>query len=108
MHITNRYSFSVLHDREGETQIIPSTWHETGIAILGKAGDFDYQAMVISGLDPNGFDAANWIKNGKQNKFEIPNMTNPAYVARVDYSGVKNTRFGIFGILYPKHRQKLD
>lgn len=86
---------------EGETQIIPSTWHETGIAILGKAGDFDYQAMVISGLDPNGFDAANWIKNGKQNKFEIPNMTNPAYVARVDYSGVKNTRFGISAYYTP-------
>ena len=86
---------------EGETQIIPSTWHETGIAILGKAGDFDYQAMVISGLDPNGFDAANWIKNGKQNKFEIPNMTNPAYAARVDYSGVKNTRFGISAYYTP-------
>ena len=40
---------------EGETTIIPCTWHETGIEFLGKFGKgyatFDYEAMIVTGLN---------------------------------------------------------
>ena len=55
---------------EGATTIMASTWHETGLAFFGQFGKgaatFDYEAMVTSGLNPNGFDAYNWIKKAKQ------------------------------------------
>lgn len=83
---------------EGETTIIPCTWHETGIEILGKLGKggatFDYEAMIVTGLNPNGFDRNNWVKNGKQGLFETDNFTSPAYVARLNYTGVPGLRVG--------------
>ena len=83
---------------EGETKIIPSTWHETGLELFGTLGKgwatFDYQAMVVTGLNANGFDRKTWAGSGKTSIFEYDNFTSPAYVARVDYRGVPGLRVG--------------
>lgn len=83
---------------EGETKIIPSTWHETGLELFGTLGKgwatFDYQAMVMTGLNANGFDRKTWAGSGKTSIFEYDNFTSPAYVARVDYRGVPGLRVG--------------
>ncbi|MCR4582590.1 MAG: hypothetical protein K5764_03440 [Prevotella sp.] len=83
---------------EGETTIIPCTWHETGIEFLGKFGKgygtFDYEAMIVTGLNANGFDRNNWVRKGRQGVFEGDNFTCPAYVARLNYTGVPGLRLG--------------
>lgn len=83
---------------EGETTIIPSTWHETGMEFFGSFGRgygrFDYQAMIVAGLNADGFGRDNWIAGGKQGLFETDNFTSPAYVARLDYKGVPGLRVG--------------
>ena len=83
---------------EGETKIIPSTWHETGLELFGTIGrgwaTFDYQAMVVAGLNADGFDRTTWAGSGKQGFFETDNFTSPGYVARVDYRGVPGLRVG--------------
>lgn len=83
---------------EGETSIVPCTWHETGLSIMGEFGrkwaSFDYQAMVVAGLNANGFDRNTWVKGGKQGFFEVDNFTSPAYVARLNYRGVPGLRLG--------------
>ena len=83
---------------EGETTIIPCTWHETGIEFLGKLGKdyatFDYEAMIVTGLNANGFDRNKWVRGGKQGLFEGDNFTSPAYVARLNYTGVPGLRLG--------------
>lgn len=83
---------------EGETTILPSTWHETGLSIMGTFGrkwaSFDYQAMVVAGLNANGFDRNTWVASGKQGFFEVDNFTSPAYVARVNYKGIPGLRLG--------------
>lgn len=83
---------------ESETEIIPSTWHETGLEFFGNFGkglaSFDYQAMITSGLSPDGFGKYNWIKKGKQGAFEFDNFTAPAYTFRLDWTGVKGLRLG--------------
>ena len=83
---------------EGETTIIPCTWHETGIELLGGFGKgyatFDYEAMIVTGLNANGFDRNKWVRNGKQGLFEGDNFTSPAYVARLNYTGVPGLRLG--------------
>ena len=83
---------------EGETKILPSTWHETGLEVFGTLGQgyatFDYQAMVVAGLNANGMDRSTWAGSGKQGFFETDNFTSPAYVLRVDYRGLPGLRVG--------------
>ncbi len=83
---------------EGETSIIPNTWHETGIQVMGQFGrewaSFDYTAMVVAGLNANGFDRNTWIAGGHQGFFEEDNFTSPGYVARLNYRGVPGLRLG--------------
>lgn len=84
---------------QAETSLIPSTWHETGIEFFGSFGSrytlFDYQLMIISGLNANGFDRDEWIAGGKQGFFEEDNFTSPGYVGRLDYRGVPGLRTGV-------------
>ena len=83
---------------EGETSIIPNTWHETGLEFFGTVGKglatFDYQAFVTTGLNANGFDRNNWAQGGKQGIFEEDNFSHPAYTARIDWRGVPGLRLG--------------
>jgi len=83
---------------EGESTIIPCTWHETGLSLLGAFGRgaaaFDYEAMLVTGLNANGFDRNNWVRNGHQGQFEGENFTCPALVGRLNYTGVKGLRLG--------------
>ncbi|MDE6399623.1 MAG: hypothetical protein K2M27_07180 [Muribaculaceae bacterium] len=84
---------------ESQTIMMPSTWHETGLEVFGTFGrgyaTFDYEAMVVTGLNANGFDRDTWVASGKQGFFEADNFTSPGYVARIDWRGVPGLRTGI-------------
>lgn len=83
---------------EGETTILPSTWHENGIEVFGTLGKkysrFNYQLQIVTGLNANGFDRNTWVASGKQGIFETDNFTSPAYVARLNYIGVPGLKLG--------------
>ncbi len=83
---------------EGETTILPSTWHETGIEFFGTFGkgyaSFNYEALIVAGLNANGFERDTWVAGGKQGIFETDNFTSPAYVARLNYNGVPGLKVG--------------
>ena len=83
---------------EGETSIFPSTWHETGLSAYGTfgkdLGQFDYQAMVVSGLNAKGFSGNHWVHHGQQGLFEHDDFTNPAWMARLDWVGIQGLRLG--------------
>lgn len=83
---------------EGETTILPSTWHENGIEVFGTLGKkysrFNYQLQIVTGLNANGFDRNTWVASGKQGIFETDNFTSPAYVARLNYIGVPRLKLG--------------
>ena len=84
---------------ESQTSMIPSTWHATGVSVFGTFGRgygvFDYEAMVVAGLNANGFDRDSWVASGKQGFFEDDNFTSPGYVARLDWRGVPGLRTGV-------------
>lgn len=100
--LTNSYhepiNFFGTYRPEGETTILPSTWHDNGLEIFGTFGrgytTFSYQALVVSGLNANGFDRNTWIAGGKQGIFEEDNFTSPGYAFRLDYKGVPGLRAG--------------
>lgn len=83
---------------EGESTLLPCTWHDNGLELLGQVGrglaKFDYNFLVVSGLNLNGFDRNNWAGNAKQGIFEEDNFTCPAIVARLEYKGIKGLRLG--------------
>lgn len=84
---------------EGETTLLPSTWHETGLSLFGSLGRgygrLDYEVMAVAALNANGFDRNEWIAGGKQGFFENDNFTSPGYVVRIDYRGVPGLRTGV-------------
>lgn len=83
---------------EGETTMLPSTWHETGLQVFGQLGrkwaSFQYQGMVVAGLNANGFNRNQWAGKASQGMFEGDNFTSPAYAARLEYTGVPGLRLG--------------
>jgi len=87
-------NFFGVYRPEGETKILPSTWHENGISFFGKFVRFDYEVMMVAGLDPLGFSHDQWVASGKQGMFEENTFTSPAFVARLNYSPINNLRVG--------------
>lgn len=83
-------NFFGVYRPEGETTILPSTWHETGIALFGTLRNVDYELQMVSGLDPQNFRSESWIGQGQQGAFEVTNFTSPAFVARVNYNGTRS------------------
>lgn len=74
---------------ESEAALIPNTWHETGIGLLGAAGPgrrLRYQACLVTGLDATGFSSAGWVAPGHQGRFEFVNAENLALVGRIDWA----------------------
>lgn len=79
---------------EGETTLIPTTWHETGLEIFGTINKFTYRFQVVNGLDASGFSSRNWVSLARQTKYELVNATNLAYVARLEYKGIMGLNLG--------------
>lgn len=69
---------------EGQATLVPATWHETGISLSGSWWLLSWQAMLVNGLDANGFSSAYWVAGGKQGAFEEIRMTDPAMVGRLE------------------------
>jgi hypothetical protein len=99
--LTNQYhmptEFFTVYRPEGETAILPCTWHETGISLWGRTRHWRYEAMFIAGLDADRFGAKDWIKGGAGSPYEFKMATSYAAAFRVDNYSVKGLRAGISG-----------
>lgn len=80
-----------------ERQIIPSTWRELGVGILGEPIDgLRYELYVMSALNPLGFSAGSGIRNGRTHAAEAPGDT-LAVSARIEYEPILGTVVGLSG-----------
>ena len=82
---------------EGESTIMPCTWHETGLSIWGRAGDWRYEAMLLPGLDSDRFDSKEWIKGGAGSPYEFKIANAMAGAVRIDNYSVKGLRLSVSG-----------
>ena len=90
-------NFFTVYRPEGEYTIMPSTWHDTGISIWGKAGKWRYEALAVAGLDAFMFDRDHFVKNGAGSPYEFKVANNFGFAARVDNSSVKGLRMSLSG-----------
>jgi hypothetical protein len=68
-----------------ENTLLPTDWAEFGFLYAGKAGNWQWHAAFVNGLDGTAFNSANFIKRGNQKRFETVNANDWAAVLRLDY-----------------------
>lgn len=94
-HMPNEY-FGVFRP-EGESTIMPCAWHETGVSLWGRAGDWAYELLFVAGLDSERFNSQNWIGGSSGTPYEFKIANSYAGAFRVDNSSIKNLTMGISG-----------
>lgn len=91
--------FNTVQRPDIEKYLLPSTWHENGALVYGRFdnADIDYTAGVINALnlDSDKTASANsgWIRSGRLGSDEKASFE-PAFVGRVDYTGINGLMVG--------------
>ena len=91
--------FFTCYRPEGELTILPCTWHETGISLWGKLGNWRYEAVLVPALNSNMFNNANWVKNGSASGFEFRVANHLAGALRIDNYSIKNFHWAVSGYI---------
>ncbi len=90
-------NYFTVYRPEGEATILPCTWHDTGISIWGRLGDFRYEVQMLAGLDAFMFDRENWIQGGAGSPFEFKVANKYGFAARIDNYTLPGLRVGMSG-----------
>lgn len=90
-------NYFTVYRPEGEATILPCTWHDTGISIWGRLGDFRYEVQLLAGLDAFMFDRENWIQGGAGSPFEFKVANKYGFAARIDNYTLPGLRVGLSG-----------
>lgn len=100
---TNQYhmptQFFTNYRPEGENTIMPCTWHETGISLWGRAGDWRYEVLFLPGLDSDRFGRQGWIHDGAGSPYEFKIANAFAGAFRVDNYSVPGLRMSVSGYI---------
>ena len=91
--------FFSVYRSEGESTILPCTWHETGVSLWGRLGDWRYEVLFVAGLDADRFGSRDWIKGGAGGPYEFKVANSYAGAVRVDNYSIKGLRLGLSGYL---------
>lgn len=81
-----------------QRSIIPTTWQENGIGVVGRAanGSLGYRAYLVTGLNAVNFTAAEGIREGRSGSSEA-NAEDLAGVARLEYATTAGLSLGASG-----------
>ncbi len=90
-------NFFTVYRPEGEFTILPSTWHDTGVSLWGRASDWRYEALVVAGLDAFMYDRDNFVKHGAGSPYEFKVANRLGFAARIDNYSVQNLRLSLSG-----------
>ena len=89
--------FFTVYRPEGESTIMPNTWHQVGLSLWGRLRDWRYEAQLLSGLNSESFTAENFVHYGATSPYEFKVANNYAVAGRVDNYSVKGLRIGVSG-----------
>ena len=89
--------FNTVQRPNTEKNLIPSTWHESGIMAYGNITDaLSYKIGAFSALDlVNGIGSGDkWIRNSRIGSYRNQNRLGLSVVGRLDYTGVNGLLLG--------------
>ncbi|MDR1810615.1 MAG: hypothetical protein LBR34_09495 [Prevotella sp.] len=86
--------FFTVYRPQGESTVLPCTWHETGVSLWGRVSKWRYEALFISGLDSELFGSDSWIAGASASPYEFKVANTYAGVLRIDNYSVKGLRLG--------------
>ena len=82
-----------------ERNIIPTTWREGGLGLVGQVGErFRYQAYLLGGLDADGYSLGSGVRGGRQNVAEA-RADGLAFAGAVAWEPVVGLSLGLSGYL---------
>ncbi len=90
-------SYFTVYRPEGENTILPSTWHQTGVSLWGRYGDFRYEAQLLAGLNADQFTNTGWINKGHKSPLEFDVANKYGASLRIDNYTVPGLRIGLSG-----------
>lgn len=109
---TNMYhlptEFFTNYRPEGESTIMPCTWHETGVSLWGEVGKWRYEAMLLPGLDSDRFGRQTWVAGGAGSPYEFKIANSYAGAFRLDNFSVKGLRLSLSGYAGNSFRNTLS
>ena len=82
---------------EAEESLIPLTWSETGLMLLGDAAGFHYRAGIVNGLTSAGFSSKFWVRDGHQGRFEFIRADNLAAFFMLEHEPLDGLTLGASG-----------
>ena len=89
--------FFTVYRPQGESTILPCTWHETGVSLWGKIGKWRYEALAVAGLDSELFGSEKWIGGASASPYEFKVSNKYAGAVRIDNYSVPGLRLGLSG-----------
>jgi hypothetical protein len=89
--------FFTAYRPEGENTVLPCTWHETGISLWGRIGDWHYETMLLPGLDSELFSSSRWIGGASASPYEFKIASKYAGLLRIDNYSLVGLRLGVSG-----------
>ncbi len=99
--LTNQYhmptEFFTVFRSEGESTILPCTWHETGLSLWGRSDNWRYEVQFLAGLDANRFGSRDWVAGGSGSPYEFKLASSYAGAFRIDNFSIKNLRLAVSG-----------
>ena len=108
-------SFFTVYRPEGESTILPSTWHQTGVSFWGRSGDFRYEAQLLAGLNADNFTNTGWISKGHKSPMEYDVANKYGASLRLDNYSIRGLRIGLSGYYghsignsYPRNANGVD
>jgi len=90
-------NFFTVYRPEGENNVLPSTWHDTGISFWGRYKDFRYELLMVAGLDAMNFSRDGWVHSGAGSALEFKVANKYGFAARIDNYSIPGLRVGISG-----------
>ncbi|MBQ7279121.1 MAG: hypothetical protein IJR13_00125 [Bacteroidales bacterium] len=92
-------NFFGVYRPEGENTIMPCTWHETGVELWGRAGDWRYDLLLLPALNSSYFTTSGWAHDASASPYEYRVANNLAVAARVDNYSLMGLRIGVSGYI---------
>lgn len=89
--------YFTVYRQEGESTILPCTWHQIGLSFWGNVKGWKYEFQLLPGLNSRLFNNSSWINGASASPYEYTVANSLAGAFRIDNTSIARTRLGLSG-----------